>query len=296
MISYKNNLVEYLINIFVLASLLVFYSCRNRDYITYYNEVNKIDSIYRFQKDTLTVIKKYRKLFRKYSPKNQDRIEEFKTFITLSDKYHKNFGGKKTLMKFTSTIAPYGNLYKEYFTLYNKYGIDSITVKKKIAKWKAQLNRRLVDSFTIAFIRDQQEERSIKDIMIINDKKNANLLKWTLENYGFPSVDKIGIYGNQNIFMPMDNFLGHMIESEYYPFFKEEILKAVKSGHCPPRAYAIMIDKHNVLISKESVLYGKYETFNTVFDTININRNRKKIGLPSTNHSKRITKDFFKKK
>lgn len=128
MISYKNNVVAYLINIFVLASLLVFYSCRNRDYITYYNEVNKIDSIYRFQKHTLTVIKKYRKLFRKYMPKNQDRIEEFKTFIILSDKYHKSFGRKKTLMKFTSTIAPYGNLYKEYFTLC----IFRFTVNRKV--------------------------------------------------------------------------------------------------------------------------------------------------------------------
>lgn len=298
MVLFKNNFAAYMLRVLLVASVFIFSSCRTRtkDYIRYYNEVNKIDSIYRFQKDTLTVIKKYRRLFRKYTPKNQDRIKEFETYIILADKYHKNFGGKKTLQKFTSVLAPYGKTYEKYLDLYSKYGIDSTTVKKEIANWKNSLNKKLVDSFTVAFLRDQQEERAEKSTMIVNDKKNAELLKWTLENYGFPSINKIGIVGNNDIFMPMDNFLGHMIQSEYYPFFKDEVLKAVKSGDCPPRLYAILVDKYNFLIAKKEIPYGVYQGPDTVLDTTITNKNRRGIGLPSLSHSRLITKDFFKKK
>lgn len=298
MVLFKNNFAAYMLRVLLVASVFIFSSCRTRtkDYIRYYNEVNKIDSIYRFQKDTLTVIKKYRRLFRKYTPKNQDRIKEFETYIILADKSHKNFGGKKTLQKFTSVLAPSGKTYEKYLDIYSKYGIDSTNVKKEIADWKNNLNKKLVDSFSIAFIRDQQEGRSEKSTMILNDKKNAELLKWTLENYGFPSVNKIGLVGNNGVFMPMDNFLGHMIQSEYYPFFKDEVLKAVKSGDCPPRLYAILVDKYNFLIAKEEIPYGVYVGPDTVIDTIATDKNRKEIGLPSLNHSRLITKDFFKKK
>lgn len=176
MVRFKNNLAVYMLRVLLIASVFIFSACqtRTRDYITYYNEVNKIDSIYRFQKDTLTIIKKYRRLFRKYIPKNQERIKEFETYIVLADKYHKNFGGKKTLQKFTLMLAPSGKTYEKYLNIYSKYGIDSTTVKKEIDNWKNNLNKKLVDSFSIAFLRDQQEGRSEKNTMIINDKKMPN--------------------------------------------------------------------------------------------------------------------------
>ena len=285
-----------ILSLFFLIALFTINSCRNRNYIDYYNKVNEIDSIYRFQKDTLKVINQYRKLFRKYEPKNQERIQELETFIKLSSNKHRNFGGKRMLSKLTLVLAPYGNAYQKHLAIYKQYGIDSTNIKIEIANWKNNLTKKLVDSFSVAFVRDQQEERSVKDIMIVNDKKNAELLMLTLENYGFPSIHKIGIIGNQEVFMPMDNFLSHMIESEYYPFFKTEILKYVKSGECPPRYYAVMIDKHNLTVSNENILYGAFSSGDTVIDTLKIDKNRKSIGLPTLRHAKKITKDFFKKK
>ena len=37
-------------------------------------------------------------------------------------------------------------------------------------------------------------------------------------------------------------------------------------------------------------------SYNTVLDTIKVNKNRKSIGLPSIQHSVKIRKDVFKKK
>ncbi|MDQ1096461.1 MULTISPECIES: hypothetical protein [Chryseobacterium] len=263
--------------------------CKPLNYITYYNRVNEIDSIYRFEKDTLEAIKQYKKLFKKYPAKNQERIQEFETFITLSDRYHKDFGGKKTLYKFIPLIAPDGDAYKDYLPIFKKYGIDSVEVKKEIADWKKNLNKRLIDSFSIAMIRDQEKRHVDTAVQAKNVRKNAELLLWTFKNYGFPSVQKIGT-------MPMHSLLTHMNESKkYYPTFKTKLIEYVKSGDCPPLSYAMMFDSYHVNVEKGNTIYG-YNSFNSVMDSVQVNRNRKSIGLPSLKHSAKIRKDFFKGK
>ena len=296
LVLFTQTKVIYIANALLLIVFIMF-SCKSKElnYITYYNKVNEIDSIYRFQKDTLQVIKQYKKIFQKYPPKNQERIEEFETYITLSDKYHRNFGGKKSLYKLLHLVAPYGNGYKNLLWLYKKYGIDSLEVKNEMGQWKRNLNKRLVDSFTIAFIRDQ-ENRSNTTVTQLNDKKNTQLLKWAFENHGYPSLQKIGLVGNNDVFMPMLTFFSHMSASESYPYFKTKLLEYVKSGDCLPRDFATMVDRHNLQISKEDILYGYYIGYNTKLDTIKVNNNRKKIDLPSMQHSAKISKDFFRKK
>lgn len=281
--------------LYFIISLFIF-SCKNRDlnYITYYNKVNEIDSIYRFQKDTLSVIKQYRKLFRKYPPKNQDRIEEYATYIVLADKYNKNFGGKKSLYKLVPLIAPKNKKYKDFYCLYQKHGIDSTEVKEKVAQWKKSLNKKLVDSFTILFIRDQEKGRSDVSLMKINDKRNAELLKWTFENYGYPSIQRIGLWGNKEILLPMSSLLSHMSFSEYYPYFEKKILEYVKSGDCPPHDYATMVDRHYLQVLKKDIPYGVYRGHDDIQDSTKINYNRRSIGLPGLKHTRAITKDFFK--
>lgn len=213
------DLLMFFLKTFLIFLLFLLLSCNNKNYITYYNKVNEIDSIYRFQKDTLTAIKKYRKLFRKYSPKNQESINEYETYIYLSDKYSKKFGGKKSLNKLIILVAPYGNIYKNHINLCNKYGIDSLKVKQKISEFKKNLNKQLIDSFTIAMARDQFLRHSDLVIQNKNVEKNANLLIWTFENYGFPSIKKIGLKGSNNKFLALPTLISHMAESEHYPFF-----------------------------------------------------------------------------
>lgn len=292
----KWNLIGENKKYLLILSVFTFLSCKNQrpNYISYYNKVNEIDSIYRIAKQPEKALIQYKRLFRKYEPKNQERIEEFETYIKLADQYNKNFGGKKNLYKLLKLVAPYGNSYQNLYPLYQKYGIDSLSMKNEIANWKNNLNRRLVDSFSVAFIRDQQDNRSDVLVMKKNDKKNAMLLKWTFENYGYPSLQKIGLTGNNGVFMPMLTLFSHMSTSEYYPYFKSKLLDFVKSGDCLPRDYATMVDRHNLQVSKEKILYGYYSYSNTIMDTININHNRKTIGLPSLNHAKEIRKDFFK--
>lgn len=248
------------------------------------------------KKDTLLAVKKYKKLFRKYDPKNQERIEEYETYIVLADKYNKNFGGKKSLYKLIPLIAPYWKYKKQdsdLLKLYNKYDIDSTNIEEKIKTWKKNLNKSLIDSFSIGFVRDQMNFRTDSSY-IKNDEKNAKLLEWTFINYGFPSLQKIGLYGDNNIFMPMNTFIDHLSNSSYFPYLKIKLLEYVKSGDCTPKDYATFIDRQSTGNNGKS-LYGAYQNYYTVIDSVEVNSNRKSIGLPSLNHAKIISKDFFKK-
>ncbi|REC60314.1 hypothetical protein DRF65_21800 [Chryseobacterium pennae] len=294
--------MNYIKNIFILIVVLLFFSCRTRkvNYIDYYHKLYAIDSSFRVNKDTLSTIKQYKKLFRKYPLFQQnERLKEYETYIKLSDKFNKNFGGKKSLYRLITQVAPYWKYKKadpDFFKLYKKYGIDSIQIEQEVIQWKKSLNKELVDSFSIAFNRDQYNHR-IGPIVSINDRKNADLLVWTLKKNRFPSIQKIGLYGNNGVFMPMGLLFNHMAGYEHYEYFKTMLLEYVKSVECTPRDYMEMVDKHQYINHLETQ-YGIFVHYSTpdfnASDSARINRNRKAIGFPSLKQSANITKDFQK--
>lgn len=283
------NRVTALISLIVCVFILS--ACKKKPDIAYIKKVNEIDSIYRMADNPELAITEYQKLYKEYYPKNQENRDEYQTYITLAEGKNIDFGGKKSLYKLIDLIAPYGNRYKKYLPLFKKYGIDSTEVKKEMADWKKGLNKTLIDSFTVAMMRDQEGRYDDTILMAKNVKKNAALLMWTFEKYGFPSIEKMGTTGNNDVFFAMPTFLTHMIESkEHYPYIKKKLLEYVKSGDCLPRDYAIMVDRENINNNKPSE-YG-YTLMIDIQDSAQINRNRKSIGLPSLKHSAKIVRDY----
>lgn len=287
---------------FIPFIVLILFSCKSKklNYTNYYNKVYAIDSTFRVNKDTLATIRKYRKLFRKFPPVQNERMEEYETYIRYADQYHRNFGGKRSLDKLIAQAAPnwkYKRLEPDFFKLYKKYGIDSITVERKVLQWRKSLNKILIDSFSIAFKRDQQNDR-VGPHVEMNDRKNAELLIWTFKNYGFPSRQKIGFYGNNEQFMYMGTLLNHMAGTKHYEYFKTKLLEYVKSGDCPPRDYIEMVDKYQYINHLDTVyhIFVYYDTPDlNASDSARINKNRAAIGFPTFKQSMKITKDFQKK-
>jgi hypothetical protein len=280
---------KFLQFVLIVLCLLTLVNCKkNTNYILYYQRANEADSIYRIAGNPKLAVEKYKELFKEYSPKNQERIEEYATYITLADQYHVDFGEKKNLYHLISLVAPYDQQYKEYLPLFKKYGIDSTEVQQKIKDWKSKLNNQLIDSFQVAFKRDQQGRPFDTALTRKNVEKNAQLFKWTFENFGFPSKDKIGSG-------PMLTLISHMSESKtLYPYLQTKILEYVKSGDCPPLDYSMMVDGHD-FIPGQGTYYGMGRSFLKKIDSSTIDKQRKSIGLPSLRHTAIITKDFFKK-
>lgn len=276
---------------FILLILIISCKTKKTDYTTYYHEVLIADSIMRFENDTIKSLRKYKKIFKKFEPKNDERINEFENFIILSDYYKKNFGGKKNILKLIQLNAINWDRKKndkKLMYLLKKYKVDSSEVNDVVRKCKKNLNKTLIDSFKIAFERDQDGRPTNIKLVKKNANKNARLLIWTFENYGFPTKEKIGWF-------PMPTFLTHMIESDKYPYFEKKLLEYIKSGDCNPRDYAMMVDYNLFLIEKQKkTIYG----FNgsEINDSVQINKNRKSIGLPSLIHNSKIRKDLKRSK
>lgn len=299
----KNYTFKYFLFILLILGLFIFYSCKNRElnYIDYYHKVYAIDSARRVDKDTLASIRQYKKLFRRYPPAQNERLEEYETYIKFADKYHENFGGKKSLNKLIAQVAPYWGADKrkdaEFFKVYKKYGIDSIGVERKILQWEKGLNKVLVDSFNIAFERDQHD-RHIRQTVQMNDKKNAALLLWTLKNYGYPSLQKMGLLGENHTLMSMGTLLNHMANTKHYEYFKTKLLEYVKSGECTPRDYIEMVDKYQYMNNRETLynIYVQSSEWNlNAADSARIDRNRRAVGFPGMKLSAKMVKDFFDK-
>ena len=66
-------------------------------------------------------------------------------------------------------------------------------------------------------------------------------------------------------------------------------------GDCSPREYSTMVDRYHLQVLKDKILYGSYIGIDGISDTIQVNKNRKSVGLPSLKHNNIITKDFLKK-
>ncbi|WP_291875080.1 hypothetical protein [Chryseobacterium sp.] len=284
------------LQIFICLSVLFFLltSCRRKpdNYILYYQKANEIDSIYRIAKNPKLAVEEYKKLFEEYDPKNQERLKEYETYIILADRFHIDFGGKRSLKKLILLKAEHGGNCKEYYRLLKKYGMDSLNIKEQIADWKKNLNQTLIDSFTVAMKRDPEGRRLDTALAQRNVMKNARLLLWTFQKYGYPTPRKMGTMGHNDTFFAMTTFLTHMNETkEYYPQIKAKLYEFVKSGDCPPRDYALMIDNIAFLQDKEGI-YRFNPNVST--DSAKINRNRKSIGLPSIKHTNLIIADSSK--
>lgn len=281
----------------LILLILMLISCKikNFNYIDYYHETLCIDSVYRFHKDTLATIKNYKKLFRKYGPHNQERLREFETYIYLSHKLNKNFGGKKSLYKLIDMITPYKQRYTDY-SFFKKYGIDSLEVENRFLKREEKYNKTLIDSFRVAIYRDQSTRKiEYNNETKIADLKNINLFKWTLQNYGFPSTEKVGsidLWYAKSFYYSM--FIHFHDYEEEYQFLEKELLKYIKSGECNPYVYAAMVDRHyKTYIDKTKSLYYVYPAAHEEkhIDSIRIDKNRNKIGLPSLKHTRLIPSD-----
>ncbi|MDR2237552.1 MAG: hypothetical protein LBE92_15635 [Chryseobacterium sp.] len=203
---------------------------------------------------------------------------------------------KKTLYKLIPLLAPnwkYNREDRTIIALYGRYGIDSLEIESEVKEWKKNLNKKLIDSFSVATFRDSEGGRGNRELILKNDKKNEQLLIWTLKNYGYPSLQKIGLWSNNDEPMSIGTILNHMASYDTYPYFKKELLKYVESGECTPLDYAMMVDKFDMIKGRDCT----YCTFKNipVSDSLKVNINRRKIGMPSLNHSKKIHNDYFKR-
>lgn len=289
--------------VFFSTFFLIFFSCKPNElnYINYYKKVNEIDSIYRLANKPKKAVKKYKRLFHKYEPKNQRYTKEFGTYLLLADRYNIDFGGERQVRKLIRLLAPssqFDHWNNDYQVLFIKYNLDSLVLKNEIEQWKSVLNQELIDSVLIAIKRDLEPKQGYynKSLAYVNDLKNIKLLKWIFQHYGFPSQNKIGFEKELDLNNFFLNFgCSNIIDNNNnFEYLEKTLLNYVKSGDCPPNYYAQLIDCYFWEKSKRIPYATNIRLIDETVDTVWVDKNRKLIGLPSLHYQNILVNDYIK--
>lgn len=269
---------------YILTASLIFLcfgACKNKsiNYINYYNDANKIDSVFTAHNDTLQTIKNYQKLFGTYKPKNINQSKDYEKLIKLTSAFDPNYNLKNNLETLRKINAPKWNYKKndkELLEIYKKNDLDNTAITQNRNDENGNIRENLADSLKVVFKRYKEAEKA--EVFSKADQLNEQFLNWTFKKYGYPSSSKIEFWYQQKEYIPISQLLFRMTLSPNFNKFKDKILGYVKSGDCHPEDYAQMIDKHNLENNKESS-YGFFIKNIPIKDTIVINQNRKLIGI-----------------
>ena len=269
---------------------MVMLSCAARntdkmDYLNdYYPSIYKSDSLFHYSGSKEDAFLLYRSVYKKHPVLGNDFYDSYKNYLKSGYLTHNDFGGRKSLITYLKSQAGYLT-YKSDDSLlnviYKAYLIDDDDIEKIITHSRKKIKVRLRDSIIVIKERDQENNRSINKTLIKNDSMNEKSLLRIFNNEGFPGYDKIGGEGPKRENLNLTAVLMHMNYGKNYETFKAKLYTFLKNGELDPLTYALFIDKHNNTNRKPSE-YGYLSS--SQIDTIRINSNRKKIGLPTLSY------------
>lgn len=161
---------------------------------------------------------------------------------------------------------------------------------KKREKYLNSLNMGLRSELQNMIRLDQKLNMTkFQDSMfLVNDKRLIEIF----EKYGYPNAQVVGNYGIDQIQADPTILLLHTDDSIRINYFIPKIKDFIKNGSCPPRTLGAMYDNLE-LFNDQPQSYGTYENdsggyANMISDISKVNANRKNIGLPTLEMTKRI--------
>ena len=123
-------------------------------------------------------------------------------------------------------------------------------------------------------------------------KVNDNRLFEIFEQFGYPNEQNVGNYGIDQISADPTILLLHTDDSIRINYFIPKVKEFVKNGKCQPNTLGSIYDNLE-LFNKEPQTHGTYKNrnggyANMISDLPKVNANRKEIGLPSLEITKKI--------
>ncbi|WP_159076427.1 hypothetical protein [Flagellimonas amoyensis] len=293
-------------SIYLISMIFFFASCKDNlqphkvenfdteiNYVPYYLEVYRADSFYLkgFYQQSYKILDD---LFKEYAPLNQFGLFEMQTYIK-SAYQTKNYDMiKPTFIKLMNT---WGFVPKTAFSdsilsnAWDRVKIDEEKIVSSENSYKEKINWTLRETIVAIKLQDQNfRGRNGEDSI---DRQHIILLKDIFNKYGYPDFRLIGnSRSDENIdLLVVFNHISDNLEEDEYIFFRESLLKYVRKGTASPVCLAFLEDKRCFDIGEPTV----YGTFGTDIsfgekrlkvDTLEVNKKRKSIGLPSLQYSK----------
>lgn len=289
--------------IVMIAFLFCFGACKKTNeekkeinYIPYYLKVYEADSLYLSgnYKRSFEILDS---LFRFYEPLNQLEYYEITTYIKSSYLVGSNQNLKPYFKRLVKDWGYNENQIKNSYDKILSQAFEKAPLSNKEFEELKQLYKNNVNwrlrSTIVKILEDDQLFRGKdrgKEYMREDsvDLVHIELLKDIFKKYGYPDYKSIGYpkYGEMVDLMVVFNHISDNLSESDYVFFHNELLTFIKNGTASPMCMAFLVDKRS-FDKDRSTVYGTYlESEVTKFDTTEINKNRKSIGLPSIQYEK----------
>lgn len=264
------------------------------NYIPYYLKVYEADSLYLTGNygRTFEILDS---LFKIYEPLNQLAIYEMQTYIKtafLTDNYEVMKPTFKTLIDtwgYKVSSLEYDSI---LMNAWEKTVIEDEEVALWIENYDKKINWTLRDTL-IAMDKADQLYRGKDRGKVLKredsiDLVNIDLLKYIFKKYGYPNFKIVGNpkYREMVDLSAIFNHISDNLNEQDYQFFQKELIKFLKQGESTQSQIAMMVDKREFDNNQKTVFgtFGTHKSFGAKmikFDTLEVNRNRKSIGLPS---------------
>lgn len=264
------------------------------NYIPYYLKVYEADSLY--------LVGEYKQsyeildgLFKRYEPLNQQGLLEIETYIKAGF-LTKNFNNIKP--SFIRLIGDWG--YDEtsfnnktdtaMLLAWTKFTPEGEKIAELKQKYIGKINWTLRDTIGAMHYADQlyrgkDRGKKVKREDSV-DLVHIDLLKYLFKKYGYPDnrlVGDISIPGS------VFNHISNNLNEKDYQYFRDELFKFLKHGSAVQHQITMFVDKREYDRNQRTVYgtFGTHESFGDrmiKFDTAEINKNRRLIGLPSVKY------------
>lgn len=272
------------------------------NYLPYYQKVYEADSLF----VTNNFEKSYKildSLFKIYPPLQIPNVNEYSTYVYCSvlTGHVDNIKEKiKNGYKYGGSLSFQHPKSDSIYTIFEKNNFFTREERNAMHKqYMMQFDTVLYNKIKKMYLEDQAARVYPLDTvkMHATDAKNKKLIQEIFKKYGYPNrqlIGQLGLYDDEPVsffilFMHQD----YKFKKRYLP----ALYKMMKQGNINPEEYALIVDR--TYLEKNSSVYGIIQQKQIDFP-ININKNRKAIGLNGFNYEQwrdsLINPQFHKKK
>ncbi|MEO5776233.1 MAG: hypothetical protein ABIQ27_04970 [Flavobacterium sp.] len=265
---------------------------REVDYIPYYLEVHKADSLYLIN-DFEKSYKLLDSLFKIYKPLNTDTYVEYGIYVNSAVMSGNIENIEEKVRYGYSNFGAITPRHRDWIAIDNKVfmaaKLAKVELDKLIKDYQGKLNLDLRKSLVKMYNDDQNVrngKNSSTELQEFVDDINKIKLDSIFYKYSYPGNSLIGTnnaFHEISDYVKIDFFFLHQ-PNEFKDKYLPIILDNLKKGNCEPDVYAIIYDRKMIELGNKQY-YGSYTCPDgnvcPLSNVIKIDSIRKSIGLPS---------------
>lgn len=289
-------------NKFLFLFIVLLVSCKsnyqkigkkNSNYIPYYLEVYKADSLF-LTKNYNKTYRIYDSLFKKYEPINIPLYFEYENYLKSGLLTNQKINKKLHLRRLAKVYGyNYDEINKDVLL---KSLLNNIS-EKQFEKWHSKFVSKVDITYRTLITKMNKNDQLVRNQKPVNwdnvrnvDLTNDSILRSLIETKNYPYFKNIGsfrrLYKNEKQqILGIDVLLNHFTTyEESFQYYNIILPDLVKTGICKPKDYAYLMDRYYNKHKDSSYFYFisndfKYKTNNYL--KRRINKTRKEFGLPS---------------